>query len=59
VATTDQSDAWQSEEVQMNLREMVAWIEPKRHLIKFNELMAALLRALQPSPQAPMKRRPF
>jgi hypothetical protein len=43
----------------MKLQEMVARMELKRHLIKFNELIAALLRALQSSPQAPMKRRPF
>jgi hypothetical protein len=43
----------------MNLQEMVVWMELKRHLMKLNELIAALLRALQPSPQPPMKRRPF
>lgn len=43
----------------MKLQEIVARIELKRHLMKFNELIAALLRALQPSPQVPMKRRPF
>jgi hypothetical protein len=43
----------------MKLLETVARIELRRHVMKFSELIAALLRALQPRPQAPMKRRPF
>lgn len=59
MGATGQSDAWRGGEVQMKLQEIVAWMELKRHLIKFNEPVAALLRALQPSPHAPIKRRPF
>jgi hypothetical protein len=43
----------------MKLQEIVARMELKRHLMKFNELIVALLRAFQPPRQAPMKRRPF
>jgi hypothetical protein len=43
----------------MKLQEIVARMELKRHLMKFNELIATLIRALQPPPEPPMKRRPF
>ena len=41
-------------EMQMHLQKIVA-----RMQLKLSEVIAALLRALQPPPEPPMKRRPF
>jgi hypothetical protein len=47
------------EYAQMIVQEFVAWMELKRHLMKLGGAIAAILRALQPPPEQPIKRRPF
>jgi hypothetical protein len=47
------------EYVQMTVQELVAWMELKRHLMKFSGAIAAVLRGLELPPEQPIKRRPF
>ena len=44
---------------QMMVPALVAWMKLKRHLMKFSGAIAAILRASQPPPKQPIKRRPF